>query len=137
MFEVRTIREASPYVERPYRELPNYQPIDNSLPKGMAHTKQRLRELAKSLDGLVWRIRDDSGGVRLAIFNAYWQSFVTLGCEELFAYIGRLWLIDPVESNRALTCDLDGVSAMSEAISLYCLSFFVTDTAIKFEPGSW
>jgi hypothetical protein len=41
--------------------------------------------------------RDLSGTVRLVYFNAGWQSFVTLSCPELFAYISNLGAVDPID----------------------------------------
>jgi hypothetical protein len=83
-WRVTTLRERQPYIERPYLELPTYQPIGNSLARGLEHCRTLLRQLAIKLDGLVWRVRDLSGAMRLAIFSAHLQSFVTLGCEETF-----------------------------------------------------
>jgi len=60
----------------------------------MEHSRRLLAQLADKLSGLVWRVHDLSGSVRLAYFNAHWQSYITLSREELFAYIGQLWLVD-------------------------------------------
>jgi hypothetical protein len=99
MFEIKTLRQASPRIEKEYLELPNIGPCNrtHSLPRGMEHSRTLLAQLAIKLTGLVWRVRDLSGTLRLAYFNAFWQTFVTLDRESLFAYIGNLRLVDYVD----------------------------------------
>lgn len=99
MFEVRTLRQADKWVEKEYLELPNFGPCNrtHSLPRGLEHSRKSLAQLADKLTGLIWRMRDMSGTVRLVYYCAGWQSYVTLSREELFAYISALWLVDYVD----------------------------------------
>ena len=63
----------------------------------MEHSRLLLRQLASKLDGLIWRMRDMSGTVRLCYLNARWQSYVTLSAAELYSYIASLWSVDPMD----------------------------------------
>jgi hypothetical protein len=98
-WNVQTVKQPSPRIEKPCLELPNFGHCNrtHSLPRGMEHSRRLLAQLATKLTGLIWRVRDLSGTVRLAYFNARWQSFVTLTAAELFAYIGSLWSVDYVD----------------------------------------
>jgi len=93
MFEVRTLREASPRVERPMLQIPDWHTsAGKNIYDRQAAVERQCRHIADTFREILFKY-DDVSSIRLVVFLAG-QGWLPLDAETLMGWLGRFYRLD-------------------------------------------
>jgi hypothetical protein len=93
MFEVRTLRERSPYVEKPLLQIPSWHSTaGGSRASGLALANRQCKYIADTFREILWKY-NDIGATRLVVLMAG-RGWYPLTAEELAGWLARFYWLD-------------------------------------------